>query len=378
MAARHIAFVLTSFARGGMEMRLTDVVNGLDKTRWNPHIYAFYDRQTLPDKVERFRLHTPVSSGNRDVTVPIKLAREFRHEKTVIVWTLAQGLSAGWGRLGALMAGVPIRIISIHDNYPLAPLTRILNPFTDAIVALTEYSASLFRNQGVPENKIHVLYNGIDTEKYAPGPDRRAEFYEIPPERPVILNVGRLSYEKGRDVMLQAAAPLLQSENPPLVVFAGDGAERDPLTHLTQEMGMTEHVRFLGIRDDVPELLNSADVVVMSSRDVPFGESCPNIVLEGMAAGLPVIGTRVGGTAELIVDGETGFVIPPGNPAALAEKLKLLLPDPDLRRKLGQAGRARVKAHFTIEHMVQGREDLFNLLLEKKKQDGAYPRPVEH
>lgn len=141
---------------------------------------------------------------------------------------------------------------------------------------------------------------------------------------------------------------------------------------------MTEHVRFLGIRDDVPELLNSADVVVMSSRDVPFGESCPNIVLEGMAAGLPVIGTRVGGTAELIVDEETGFVIPPGNPAALAEKLKLLLPDPDLRRKLGQAGRARVKAHFTIEHMVQGREDLFNLLLEKKKQDGAYPRPVEH
>ncbi|MBZ0308069.1 MAG: glycosyltransferase, partial [Anaerolineae bacterium] len=175
MVAEHIAFVLTRFARGGMEMRLADVVNRLDKTRWNPHIYAFYDHETLQGKVESSRLHTPLSTGKYDLTVPLKLARDFHRENTRIVWTLAQGLAAGWGRLGALMAGVPVRILSVHDNYPLAPLTRLFNPFTDAIVALTQHSAALFRSQGVPEHKIHVLYNGIDTEKYAPGADRRAD-----------------------------------------------------------------------------------------------------------------------------------------------------------------------------------------------------------
>lgn len=367
MAAEHIAFILTRFARGGMEMRLADVVNRLDKTRWNPHIYAFYDHETLQGKVETSRLHTPLSTGKYDLTVSLKLARDFRRENTRIVWTLAQGLAAGWGRLGALMAGVPVRILSVHDNYPLAPLTRLLNPLTDAVVALTQYSAALFRSQGVPEHKIHVLYNGIDTEKYAPGTDRRVDLYKIPPERPVILNVGRLTYEKGRDVMLRAAAPLMQAENPPLVVFAGEGIERENVVILARELAIGEHVRFLGSRDDVPELLHSADIVVMSSRDVPFGESCPNIVLEGMAAGLPVIGTRVGGTAELIVDGSTGFVIPPENPAALTEKLNFLLQNAALRQTMGQAGRQRVKSHFSLDQMVQGREDLFRLLLEKKR-----------
>lgn len=375
MPPKHVAFVITSFARGGMEMRLADVVNGLDKSRWNPHIYAFYDNRhiQMQNKVETSRLHIPFSNGKTDLSVPFKLARTFRAQKTEIVWTLSQGLAAGWGRIGAVMANVPIRILSIHDNYPLAPITQILNPVTDAIVALTEYSADLFRNQGVPNSKIHVLYNGIDTQKYAPGQDCRTAFFNISPDRPVILNVGRLAPEKGRDVMLHATAPLLKNENPPLLVFAGDGVERHNLENLARELGVAENVRFLGIRDDVPELLRSADMVVMPSRDVPFGESCPNIVLEGMAAELPVIGTRVGGTAELIVEGETGFVIPPENPAALTQKLEFLLQNPELRKNMGTTGRQRVIQHFSIEQMIQGREDLFNLLLEKKS--GLRKRP---
>lgn len=366
MPARHVAFVLTSFARGGMEMRLADVVNGLDKSRWDPHIYAFYDHQTMQNKVETARLHVPLSNGKTDVAVPLKLAQHFRREQTQIVWTLAQGLAAGWGRLAALMANVPIKILSVHDNYPLAPLTRLLNPVTDAIVALTETSASLFRSQGVPAEKIHVLYNGIDTQRYAPAPDRRAELLNIPPNQPVILNVGRLTYEKGRDVMLHAAVPLMNSTIPPRIVFAGEGVERPALESLARDLGLADHVRFLGIREDVPALINGADVVVMSSRDVPFGESCPNIVLEAMGCGVPIIGTRVGGTAELIVDGETGFVIPPENPTLLAEKVALLLENAPLRQQMGQAGRQRVVQHFSLERMIQGRDELLTHLLKSR------------
>jgi glycosyltransferase involved in cell wall biosynthesis len=360
----HLAFVLTRFARGGMEMRLADVVNRLDKSCWNPHVYAFYDHQTMRDAIEPDRLHTPLSAGKADLGVPFRLARIFRQHKTAVVWSLTQGLAAAWGRLGGIWGGVPIRILSIHDNYPLAPMTRLLNPWTEAIVTNSQRSAGIIRQQGIPADKLHVLYNGVDTQQYAPGRDRRGELLGIPPDRPVVLNVGRLFPEKGRDTMLQAAALLVERPNPPLIVFAGDGSQRVELEHLAAELGIRACVRFLGIRQDVPDLMRSSDVVVMSSRDVPFGESCPNVVLEGMASALPVVGTRVGGTAELILDGETGFVIPPENPSALAEKLTLLLDHHDLRRQMGEAGRRRVEELFSIERMLEGRVQLLDGLLK--------------
>jgi glycosyltransferase involved in cell wall biosynthesis len=211
-----------------------------------------------------------------------------------------------------------------------------------------------------------VHYNGLDTQIYRPGDDRRAALFDIPQNRPVVLNVGRLNPEKGRDIMLKAAVPLMERDNPPLIVFAGDGPQLKGLTQLADELGIGEHVRFLGSRDDVPDLLRSCDVVVMSSRDVPFGESCPNIVIEGMASEKPVVGSDVGGTSELIRDGETGFLVPADDPGALAEKLSLLLDDSDLRQRFGAAGRQGVEARFTLAHMVKDRESLFERLLNQK------------
>ncbi|HLA44374.1 MAG TPA: glycosyltransferase, partial [Aggregatilineales bacterium] len=339
---------------------------------WNPHIYAFYERDFIPNAVDAYRLHTPISSGRMDIRPPMRLAREFRQQKTVIAWALAQGISAAWGRLGAMLAGVPIRVLSIHDSAPLTFSARLLTPWTDAIVTNSRASAEKIERQGIPEHKLHILYNGIDTEKYAPALDsenRRGELFDIPPERPVILNIGRLFHEKGRDIMLRAAVPLMQRDNPPLVVFAGEGrgSQRAELEQLARDLGIAAHVRFPGIRNDVPDLLRAADIVVMSSRDVEFGESCPNVILEGMASALPVIGTRVGGTAELILEGETGLVIPPEDPAALTSALETLLDNPDLRIRIGRAGRKRIETAFTIARMVQGREDLFLRLLNQKK-----------
>jgi len=364
----HLAFVLTSFARGGMEMRLADTVNHLDPAQWNSHVYALYDRHTMHGKIPAERLHTPLSAGKTDLRAVWRLASVLRRNNTTVVWSLTQGFAAAWGRLAGILAGVPVRVLSIHDNAPLTPATRALSPWTHAIVTNSRASAAVIHAQGIPAGKLHVLYNGIDTEKYKPGADRRTALYNIPAERPVILNVGRLFPEKGREVMLQAAAQVIHNhENPPLVVFAGDGILRGVLEKLAQELGIAAHVRFLGIRDDVPELLRACDVVVMSSRDVPFGESCPNILLEGMATERPVIGTNVGGAAELVQDGQTGFIIPPENPAALAEKLHLLLQDAALRRQMGAAGRVRVVAQFTIAQMIAARADLLTGLIPPRR-----------
>jgi glycosyltransferase involved in cell wall biosynthesis len=364
-----VAFVLSSFIRGGMETRLADFVREADKSRWDPHIFAIYDRDLISHTVEASRLHTPFSSGKTDFRPSFRLAKAFREHNAAIVWTMTQGISAGWGRLAALMARAPIRVLSIHGNEPLAPITLLLNPWTDAIVANSQHVANVFRSQGIPEQKIHVIYNGIDSTLYAPGEDRRAELLSIPADRPMILNVGRLFHEKGRDVMLRAAVPLMQNPNPPLIVFAGEGAgsQRAKLETLATELGIAENVRFLGIRNDVPDLLRACDVVVMSSRDVPFGESCPNVVLEGMATGKPVVATRVGGTAELLEDRVTGFLVPPDDAAALSAQLQVLLGHPDLRQKMGVAGRQRAVQDFPLRQMVAAREQLLEELLHRKK-----------
>ncbi|MFP4322208.1 MAG: glycosyltransferase [Anaerolineales bacterium] len=371
-----LAFVLSSFARGGMEMRLADVVHGLDPAYWNPHVYALYDRATMGDKLPAERLHLPYSSGAFDPRVGWRLARAFRQSRTQIVWALAQGFAALWGRLAALGAGVPVRVLSVHGDELLTPYTRALNPWTDAIVTNSVYVRDRIAAQGVPAHKLHVLYNGIDTTRYAPGADRRADLFGIPAARPVILNVGRLAPEKGRDVMLHAARLLVQQNEPPLIVFAGEGRAswREALEQLAADLGITQHVRFLGIRDDVPDLLRASDVVVMSSRRAAYGESCPNVVLEAMATGKPIIGTDVGGTRELIQDGSTGYLIPPEEPTVLAARLEVLLNDPAQRQALGALGLRQVQQHFSFSQMIAGRHDLLQALLTQK---GLAPHGLE-
>lgn len=127
-------------------------------------------------------------------------------------------------------------------------------------------------------------------------------------------------------------------------------------------MGLTASVRLVGERDDVPELLSSSSVFVLSSSS----EALPVSVLEAMAAGLPVVATRVGGVPELVVDGETGFLVPPSDAAALAAALQRLLDDPELRARLGAAGRARAEEHFALDSFVEGHLDLYRRALAAK------------
>jgi glycosyltransferase involved in cell wall biosynthesis len=127
-------------------------------------------------------------------------------------------------------------------------------------------------------------------------------------------------------------------------------------------MQLSEDVIFTGIRQDVPNILGLLDVFVLPS----LWEGLPIALLEAMAAGLPVVATAVGGTPEVVVEGETGFLVPPRDPEALAEAILRLLREPDLRRRMGEAGRKRVAEHFSVEQMVQKTEALYEHLLAEK------------
>jgi glycosyltransferase involved in cell wall biosynthesis len=167
-----------------------------------------------------------------------------------------------------------------------------------------------------------------------------------PRPRSIVLTVARLDEVKGHRFLLEAARLVPEAT----FVLAGEGPERAALEAQALGLGVADHVCFMGHQADVPSLLASCDVVVLPS----LAESSSLTLLEAMAARKPVIATRVGGIPEIVEDGQTGLLVPPSDPPALAAAIRSLLVDPDRAERLASAGRARVQRDFTLEAMVRG------------------------
>lgn len=206
--------------------------------------------------------------------------------------------------------------------------------------------------------KLRVIPNGIDADAFAATAHRgrlRAEL-GLPPDRLVVSLVGEVCRRKGQAVLLDAVAKLRADGAARDAVFliAGEGSARAELEARAAAHGLADGtVRFLGFRDDVPDLLADTDLLVLPS----FEEGFPNTLLEGMALGLPVVSTPVDGIPELVVDGVTGVLTPPGDAPALATAIGALLGDAARRRALGEAGRARVRAEFADAKLMDAVEE---------------------
>ena len=207
-----------------------------------------------------------------------------------------------------------------------------------------------------------MVPNGIDLTRFQPEPRLRDEVLRelgLPESAFVVGTVGRLAPEKAQGVLLEAAQQLLRrpAERPLYVVLVGDGAERAALEKAAAPLG--ERVRFLGARADVPRLLQGFDVFCLSSRT----EGLPLVLPEAMATGLPVVSTAVGGIPSVVVEGVTGYLVPVGAPAALAEALGRLQRDTALGPRLGTAGRIRALQRYSLERMVDDYEAIYRRLL---------------
>jgi glycosyltransferase involved in cell wall biosynthesis len=249
------------------------------------------------------------------------------------------------GRLAAAAAGVPIRIFTVHGwafsassglvsvlyrwaDRLMAPLTTLT-----ICVAERERTAGLAARTCIAERTV-VIPNAIDVEA-------------IPQARhdggpPLVVAVGRLAEPKDAMTLVRALAAVPGRRFAALLV--GDGPDRPCVEEEVNRLGVADAVALVGTRDDVPALLAGADVFALSSRS----EGAPISILEAMAAGLPVVSSRVGGVPELVVDGETGLLVPPGDPAAMSAALGRLVADADLRRRLGAAGRERAERCFDV------------------------------
>jgi glycosyltransferase involved in cell wall biosynthesis len=286
--------------------------------------------------------------------------------------------------LPARLAGAPVVIASIRDRGAyLTPRQQAVQRHVCRLAHCVLVNADAVREwligQGYDPAKIVVIPNGVNLRPFNQRPDaeRLRRELGVPSGAPLVAVVSRLNRLKGIDHFLEAAA--VSGRQFPEVRFVivgepnpNDRPYLDVLTGLAERLGIRDRVVFAGFRADVPALLACASVSVMPS----LNEALSNVLLESMAAGAPLVATRVGGTPEAVRDGVTGLLVPPGDSAALARAIHRLLADPELAMRLGRGGRQLVRERFSMDAMVQATERLYHSLLEERRRLPAAP-PAE-
>jgi glycosyltransferase involved in cell wall biosynthesis len=229
---------------------------------------------------------------------------------------------------------------------------RLLLKRTDRVVAVGEHvRQALINNEGIPANRVEVVYNGVDVERFGSNAHHREDVRRelgLVENDFAILHVARLDALKDHRTAVKALAEALKHAANCVLLLAGEGPEEVAIREEMERCGVGERVRLLGLRRDVPRLLAAADVFFLTS----ISEGIPVTLIEAMAARLPIVSTRVGGVGEVVVEGETGRLTDSGDYAGLAAALVALSRSPETRVAMGMAGRRRAEAMFTQAQMT--------------------------
>jgi glycosyltransferase involved in cell wall biosynthesis len=362
--------VLHSLVVAGAEVLVHELVGRLSAT----HDAAIFLLDEIGPLGEDLRsagvpVHVLGRRAGVDAALGRRLGAAFRRERVDVVhahqytpWFYA-GLGAAWG------FGRPRLLFTEHGrHYPdrrrpkRVVFNRLLAPLTDGLVAVSGFIRDCLRdNEGLPESRIRILYNGIDPSRFESEPDRAALRAEqrVGPDDPVIGIAARFAPVKDHATLLRAFARVRERMPPAKLVLAGDGPLRADLERQATESGVADGVRFLGVRRDVPALLRTWDVFCLSS----LSEGTSVTLLEAMASEVPAVTTAVGGNPEIVDEGVTGLLAPRGDDEALAARLLEVLGDRERARAMGRAGRERVLERFTFDGMAGGYAELYDELL---------------
>lgn len=347
-----IAHVGLQLDVGGMEKLLVEFAQHADRQRFELLFVSLGERGSLAEDIEASGW--PVIALERAEGLSAKLLwrliRVFRTWNVDIVHT-HNSKPLIYGGPAAKLAGVQGIVHTRHGQRYQASsrvtrLFRFAARFADRVVCVSKDGARLSALEGISGEKTSVIWNGIDISK----------FQDIGPKDggPAVM-VGRLSPEKDVESLIRAV-PLVLANYPDFSLeIAGNGPCLAGLQELASDLNVAGHVRFLGEVRQVSSVLGRASIFVLPS----LTEGISLTLLEAMACGLPVIATSVGGNPEVVVEGETGFLVPTRSPVDLAETIIQLIGNPGSGRRLGLAGRARVESEFDVRRMVADYEALY-------------------
>ena len=375
MAVQRVLYVDHASALGGAERSLLLLLKHLDRQRFQPLLacnpgpladaVSSLDVPVFP--IEMPRIRGEASGLMHLIRGSLTLSRIIRRQRVDILHSNVMR-SSFFAAVAALLTGRPL-VWHVRDIHPPSErwYTRLMCRLSDQGVAI---SGAVAASLPCPAHAT-VIHNGLDLDEYPPDFDAAAVRGElaIPSETPLAGMVGRLRPWKGQDRFLRAAAMVAQSMPQARflivggAIFAGGEAYDMRLRQLAAELDLVERVVFTGQREDLPRLLSAMDVLVHCSDAEPFGR----VLIEGMAASLPVVAYADGAVPEIVTHDKTGILVPPGDESALARAILELLRDPHRRREMGAAGRHRVQNHFTASQTTRGLENVYTHVLSSRR-----------
>ena len=370
-------FLCQNLNVGGAEELILGASSALPSVGIESGVVALTRRGPIADEIEAAGVPVhlvPGEPGPRDPAAFVRLVRLLQRERPDVVHTFL--IVAGiYGRLAAFAAGVPLVLAAEQNVYARKPrrhalMERALAARSYRVVACCEVVARHYQQQvGVPRSKIAVIYNAVRFGRRPQPTDAETARFalKLPPEALVLGTLGRLTEQKGQRTLLRAVAALARDVPEVVLLLAGAGPLREELEAEAARLGLADRVRFLGIRRDRATLYAAMDVFVLPSR----WEGLSLALVEAMGAGRAVVAADVGGNPEVVRDGRTGLLVPPGDADALAAALGTLAADRDLRAAFGDAAAADARARFSIDQHVARLAALYRQGLQQRVRRAA-------
>lgn len=374
-----VAIFLPGLGTGGAERSLSESLPGLIERGLQPTVICLHRRQEgVHGRIEALQVPVIQLAGNRVHTRVAEARRVVRALRPALVHTTLFEANLV-GRLATVGTDVPVLTSLVSPPYDLQRLPadssragfraaqaieavggRLLTDHFHAVSIAVKKAA--MTNLHVGANRITVIERGRDAGRLGcQSPARRRSSRDtlgLTPERPVILAVGRREHVKGHRHLVTAVDILRQRFPEVLLMIAGrEGSASDELERFVADRGIEQYVRFLGHREDIPELLAAVDLLALPS----LSEGLPGVVIEAMALKIPVVASDIPAVAE-VTGGDTAVLVPPGDAGALAEALAALLADRKRAEALAEAGRRRYLAHYTLDRMVERTWSLYQRL----------------
>jgi len=364
---------------GGAERVIADIAEGLDRKRFDASVWCVTrGGETADELLEKgIEVHILGISSYRNPLNVFRLTRLLRKSKPEIVHTHGYFASV-IGRLAAKNAHIPVIAAHVHSTYweykkRHLLIEKKLSRFTHKIICCSQAVENFVKNfEKIKDDKTIVIYNGVDEERFSPlkaTTSIRAEL-GIDEEFSVVGTVSSLAPHKGHEYLIQAASLVLDAFPSAKFLIVGEGPLRKKLEDQAKKLNIHPAVIFTGARKDIPEMLSLIDVFVLPSFS---REGLGIAIIEAMAAEKPVVATDIGGIPEAVQGGETGLLVPPGNPDALARAIIELLQNPEKAKEMGKSGRARFKKKFTKKKMLSEIENVYHSLINQRevKKDEA-------
>jgi glycosyltransferase involved in cell wall biosynthesis len=357
--------VISNLGFGGAERQVVDLVNHLDARRLDARLVSLSPHVPLADGLtDRDRLHVIRRRCPFDATVVPRLARLLRSFGADIVHSHLYSADIA-ARLAGRWAGTRVIGSELNADYRLTRRHLLLYRFTrgcmDLLIANSRAGAEFNRRVfGHGESQVRVVRNGVDTERFRPRPrDELRRRAGLPQEVPLVGMFASFKEQKNHALLFEAARRVLDRMPQVRFLFVGDemhDGRHGSALYKRRMQGLVDRLRlrpsciFLGNRPDVADLYGACDLTALPS----LHEGTPNVVLESMSCGVPVVLTAVADNADIVPDGRAGFLVPSGDAAALAERMARLIGDEDLRRDMGQSARERVLREFPVRRFVEG------------------------